>query len=53
MIPGIVYFYPAHTNFKDGRKKWDGQTDRQTDGQKSELGKGPQNKISLKNQNNQ
>ena len=30
-----------------------GQTDRQTDGQKSELGKGPQNKISLKNQNNQ
>ena len=42
LIPGIVYFYPA-------QKKLDGHTDRQ----KSELGKGPQNKISLKNQNSQ
>ena len=50
---GYYIFLSRSKHFKDGREGWtDRQADRQTD-RKSELGKGPENKTSLKNQNNQ
>ena len=50
--PGYCIFLSRSHKFQRRTEKM-GRTDGRTDGQKSELGKGPQNKISLKNQNNQ
>ena len=55
MIYIMIQIDPGYCTFLSRSHKFQRRTERmgRTDGQKSELGKGPQNKISLKNQNNQ